>query len=176
MKTLNKKSAIAVKKQIYPVNFSHVGLTVPNLEEALDFYLNVMGWYHISGPIDVYEDDRESRLTTIGKLLYGEGWKKFRFAHLSAADGIGCEIFEFETNTHPISVNTPFSTGIFHFCVQDPNIEDLVARIEQYGGQRMCEIIELDPGKKPYKMVYVKDPFGNMIEIYTHSYERHNLG
>lgn len=162
------------KQNQYPVNFSHVGITVPNLEKALDFYLNVMGWYHLSGPIIVKEEEH-SRLTEIGKLLYGEGWKEFRFAHLSAADGIGCELFEFATNTDQQSVNTPFRTGIFHFCVQDPNIEDLVQRIEAYGGQRMCNIIELDPGNKPYKMVYVKDPFGNMIEIYTHSYERHNL-
>lgn len=27
------------------------------------------------------------------------------------------------------------------------------------------------PGEKPYKMVYMEDPFGNIIELYTHSYE-----
>jgi catechol-2,3-dioxygenase len=25
---------------------------------------------------------------------------------------------------------------------------------------------------KPYKAVYCEDPFGNIIEIYTHSYEQ----
>lgn len=164
------------KEKPYPINFSHVGITVPNLEEALVFYIEVMGWYPLSGPILVKEEESNNRLTEIGKLLYGKGWKQFRFAHLSSADGIGCELFEFATNTHQQSVNTPFQTGIFHFCVQDPNIEELVKRIEKHGGEKMCDIIELDPGNKPYKMVYVKDPFGNTIEIYTHSYERHNLG
>lgn len=159
----------------YPVNFSHVGITVPNLEAAIAFYIDVMGWYFISGPIVVTENEKGSRLAQIGRLLYGEGWTEFRFAHLSSADGIGCELFEFVNNTDEIAVNTPFRTGIFHFCVQDPAIEKLVERVVAHGGEQMCEIIELDPGNKPYKMVYVKDPFGNMIEIYTHSYERHNL-
>lgn len=32
-------------------------------------------------------------------------------------------------------------------------------------------IREYYPGEKPYKMVDVKEPFGNIFEIYTHSYE-----
>jgi len=27
------------------------------------------------------------------------------------------------------------------------------------------------PGEKLYRMVYCEDPFGNLIEIYSHSYE-----
>ena len=33
------------------------------------------------------------------------------------------------------------------------------------------EIIEQYPDDKPYRMVYCEDPFGNIIEIYSHSYE-----
>jgi len=32
------------KNKPYPVNFSHVGLTVPDLEKAIAFYLDVMGF------------------------------------------------------------------------------------------------------------------------------------
>ncbi|KIL50876.1 glyoxalase [Jeotgalibacillus campisalis] len=32
-------------------------------------------------------------------------------------------------------------------------------------------IREYYPNDKPYKMVYVEDPFGNIFEIYTYSYE-----
>ena len=158
----------------YPVCFSHVGITVPNLERAMDFYLNVMGWYHIAGPIIVNENE-ESRLSEISRGLYGKGWTRFRFAHLSSADGIGLEIFEFAHNDAPASVNTPFKTGVFHFCVQDPDVEGLVKRIVEAGGKQTSPINELAPGIKPYKMVYTQDPFGNMIEIYTHSYERQNM-
>ena len=27
------------------------------------------------------------------------------------------------------------------------------------------------PGEKPYRMVYCEDPFGNIFELYSHSYE-----
>jgi hypothetical protein len=27
------------------------------------------------------------------------------------------------------------------------------------------------PAEKPYRMVYMEDPFGNILEIYSHSYE-----
>jgi lactoylglutathione lyase family protein len=158
----------------YPVSFSHVGITVPNLDHALDFYLNVMGWYHIAGPITVIENE-DNALSRISKGIYGNGWQQFRFAHLSSADGIGLEIFEFAKNDASQSVNTAFKTGVFHFCVQDPDIETLVKRIVAAGGKQASPITELAPGKKPYKMVYTHDPFGNMIEIYTHSYELQNL-
>ena len=29
------------------------------------------------------------------------------------------------------------------------------------------------PGEKPYRMIYMEDPFGNILEIYSHSYELH---
>jgi hypothetical protein len=30
---------------------------------------------------------------------------------------------------------------------------------------------EYYPGEKPYRMVYSEDPFGNLVEIYSHRYE-----
>ena len=36
--------------------------------------------------------------------------------------------------------------------------------------QRM-PIREYYPGEKPYRMVYVEDPFGLIFEVYSHSYE-----
>lgn len=29
----------------YPRAFSHIGITVPNIKEAVKFYKDVMGWY-----------------------------------------------------------------------------------------------------------------------------------
>jgi catechol 2,3-dioxygenase-like lactoylglutathione lyase family enzyme len=40
------------------------------------------------------------------------------------------------------------------------------------GGQKKrMPIREYYPNEKPFKMVYVEDPFGIVFEIYTHSYE-----
>jgi uncharacterized glyoxalase superfamily protein PhnB len=55
--------------------------------------------------------------------------------------------------------------------VQDPEIEKLTEKIVAHGGKQRMTIREYYPGEKPYKMVYVEDPFGIVFEIYTHSYE-----
>ena len=40
-----------------------------------------------------------------------------------------------------------------------------------HGGKQRMPVREYYPGEKPYRMVYCEDPFGNLIEIYSHSYE-----
>ncbi|MCH7419661.1 hypothetical protein MMY83_19010, partial [Pseudomonas mosselii] len=39
------------------------------------------------------------------------------------------------------------------------------------GGKQRMPVREYYPGEKPYRMVYMEDPFGNILEIYSHSYE-----
>lgn len=153
----------------YPRNFSHIGLSVPDLEKAVQFYTDVLGWYVIMEPAEVLNDD-----TPIGQMcrdVFGNDWDKFRIAHLSTGDKIGVELFEFPQNEQPKDNFEYWKTGIFHFCVQDPDIEGLVEKVVAHGGKQRMPIREYYPNDKPYKMVYVEDPFGNIFEIYTHSYE-----
>ena len=35
----------------------------------------------------------------------------------------------------------------------------------------ICYQTKYFPGEKPYRMVYMEEPFGNILEIYSHSYE-----
>ncbi|QMT19049.1 lactoylglutathione lyase family protein [Planococcus maritimus] len=153
----------------YPRSFSHIGLSVPDLDKAVEFYTEVLGWYTIMEPAPVYNDD-----TAIGQMcrdVFGNDWKEFRIAHLATGDKVGVELFEFPQNEKPENNFEYWKTGIFHFCIQDPNIEELVEKIVQHGGKQRMPIREYYPDDKPYKMVYVEDPFGNIFEIYTHSYE-----
>ena len=34
----------------YPRTFSHIGISVPDVDKAVDFYSKVMGWYQIIKP------------------------------------------------------------------------------------------------------------------------------
>ena len=160
------------KKEImntYPKTFSHIGISVPNLDEAVKFYVEVMGWYTIMEPTVVKEESE----TAIGQMcidVFGKGWGTFKIAHISTGDKIGIEMFEFKNNEKPKDFEY-WKTGTFHFCVQDPNIEELVEKIVARGGKQRMPIREYYPKEKPYKMVYVEDPLGLVFEIYTHSYE-----
>ena len=154
----------------YPRTFSHIGISVPDLEKAVKFYTEVLGWYLIMKPTTITEDD-----SAIGEMctdVFGAGWDKFRIAHLSSGDRVCVEIFEFKNQQNHDNNFEYWKTGIFHFCVQDPNVEALADKIEEAGGKkRMDKPRYYYPGEKPYRMIYMEDPFGNILEIYSHSYE-----
>ncbi|MFI3239996.1 MAG: lactoylglutathione lyase family protein [Bacteroidales bacterium] len=158
------------REYVYPKSFSHIGITVPNLDEAVKFYQEVMGWYVIMHPTEIKEENE----TAIGQMcidVFGEGWGSFRIAHLATVDKIGIELFEFPVIKGERAEFNPFRTGLFHFSVQDPNIEELVKRIVAAGGKQRMPIREYYPNEKPFRMCYVEDSFGVVFEIYTHSYE-----
>lgn len=159
-----------MKDQAYPRRFSHIGITVPDIHKAVAFYQEIMGWYVIMGPTTV-KKERETAIGIMCLDVFGEDWQTFEIAHLSTADGIGVELFSFPDSKKSKPEFKPFNTGLFHFCVQDPNIEELTAKIVEKGGKQRMPIREYYPGEKPFKMVYVEDPFGIVFEIYTHSYE-----
>ncbi|MBP2498306.1 lactoylglutathione lyase family protein [Methylobacterium sp. PvP062] len=153
----------------YPRSFSHIGLSVSDLDAAVRFYTEVMGWYLIMPPTTVSEDT--SAIGLMCTDVFGAGWGSFRIAHLSTGDRVGVEIFEFRGAERREDNFEYRKSGVFHFCVQDPDVEGLVAKIVAAGGKQRMPVREYYPGEKPYRMVYVEDPFGNIFEIYSHSYE-----
>ncbi len=157
---------------VYPRNFSHIGISVTDIEKAVDFYKSVMGWYVIMAPTLV----KEEKDTAIGQMcidVFGEGFKEFKIAHMSTGDKIGIELFEFPQTPKVNAEFTPYRPSVFHFCVQDPDVEGLAKKIVEHGGKQRMPIRYYYPKEKPYAMVYMEDPFGNIIEIYSHSYELH---
>ena len=75
----------------YPRTFSHIGLSVTDLDKAVDFYTKVLGWYVIMPPTEIVSDN--SAIGVMCDDVFGEGWGSFRIAHLSTGDKIGVEIF-----------------------------------------------------------------------------------
>ena len=76
----------------YPRVFSHIGISVPDIEAAVVFYNSVMGWYVIMEPTIVEEE----KTTAIGQMcidVSDSGWGTFKIAHLSTGDRIGVELF-----------------------------------------------------------------------------------
>ena len=153
----------------YPRTFSHIGISVPDVEKAAKFYSEVMGWYHIMEPTIITEESD----TPIGQMcidVFGAGWGSFKIAHMSTGDKIGVEMFEFKNNETPKDFEY-WKTSTFHFCVQDPDIEGLVAKIERRRKAPAVAGRASAPSAPPYRMCYVEDPFGLIFEVYSHSYE-----
>ena len=105
----------------YPRNFSHIGITVTDLDKAVEFYTKVMGWYLIMPATTITEDD--SAIGVMCNDVFGPGWGSFRIAHLSTGDKIGIELFEFPNSEQRENNFEFWKTGVFHFSVQDPDVE-----------------------------------------------------
>lgn len=74
---------------------NHVGLTVEDLDSAVAWYTEVVGFRLIYGPLTISANDE----TTARKFrdFFGERWQEMRQAHLSTANGTGLELFEFQS-------------------------------------------------------------------------------
>ena len=152
-----------------PRTFSHIGLSVPDLDAAVAFYTQVLGFYLIMPPTPIEED--ESDIGVMCTDVFGPDWKRLRIAHLATGDRIGVELFEFDGHRPPESKLDFRAHGLFHFAVQAPDLEALLEKIVAAGGKQRMPVREYYPGQKPYRMVYVEDPFGIVFELYSHSYE-----
>jgi catechol 2,3-dioxygenase-like lactoylglutathione lyase family enzyme len=154
-----------------PKTINHIAISVPDLERALKWYQEVMGFTIIRGPTELTADD-----TQIGNALeniFGSKLKKLRIVWMSSANNVGFEIFQF-IEPKQVTKNRQieyWSGGVIHIAVTERNIEGLVKKVTETGGRQLTKIWELNPNKA-YKLVFCSDPFGNIIEIYSHSFEQ----
>jgi hypothetical protein len=92
------------------------------------------------------------------KDIHGPIFKKMRIVWLSSGDQVGIEIFEYLDPKAERRINDNFEywkSRFIHICITDPTLKSCVEKF-----QKMEEI------------AFCEDPFGNIIEIYTRSYEQ----
>jgi len=131
----------------YPRSFSHIGISVTDLDAAVKFYTEVMGWYLIMPQTTITEDD--SPIGVMCTDVFGAGWNSFRIAHLSTGDRIGVEIFEFNNAEKPEDNFEYWKTGVFHFCVQDPTWKALQRKSLRQAVNSACQFVNTSPAKSP---------------------------
>lgn len=150
-------------KQSYPRGVAHVGITVPAIEDAIDWYGSVLDFDLLMGPQEITHGEGNT-----GKLVadaLGE-FDTVKIAHMATGDGFALEFFEFP-DTQETEVD-PKQTGYFHICVIDPAIEDLASTIEETGGELTSDFWPIYPDQE-YRTTYCRNPWDNIIEIFTHS-------
>jgi catechol 2,3-dioxygenase-like lactoylglutathione lyase family enzyme len=151
-----------------PRAVNHIGLTVPDIFAAIDWYGAVLGFTHLMGPRVL---EAGSAATHETPSIFGPRFRKAFQAHLLSGNGVGLELFEFlDPRVERRADNFEYwKVGVFHVCVTDPDIEGLAARIVAAGGRQRVPVFAFIPGR-PYKLVYCEDPWGNVIEVFSHSY------
>jgi catechol 2,3-dioxygenase-like lactoylglutathione lyase family enzyme len=154
----------------HPVPVTHVGLTVTDIVAAAKWYTDILGCRHTIGPLHIKRDG--SHIGEVFRGIFGERFQEGYVCHLATANGVGIELFQFVTpHSEPAENNFEYwKTGVFHFCLVDPDIDGLAKRIADNGGKQRSAVWSLYEGE-PFQAVYCEDPWGNLIEIYSHSTE-----
>jgi len=148
---------------------NHVGVTVPDIDTAFTWYQNVLGCYGHVPPTEVTDDG--SYFGNLVKNLFGERFEGMRIAHLTTADGIGIELFQFLTPATEVPERTfeYWRGGIFHFCLTVDSVETTAATIAEAGGRQLSKVWRLF-NNKDYEVAYCQDPWGTVIELCNRPY------
>jgi hypothetical protein len=130
-----------------------------------------MGFTVVRGPTEL--DTSDIQVGNALRNVFGSKFRRLRIVWLSSGNNIGFELFQFIKPKQVIKNQQIeyWAGGIIHVAITERNIEELTKRIVETGGRQLNDICELNP-KKRHKLVFCSDPFGNIIEIYSHSFEQ----
>jgi catechol 2,3-dioxygenase-like lactoylglutathione lyase family enzyme len=155
-----------------PRAINHIGLSVPDLDRAVAWYTEVLGFRLIqpTATFELPENPGPNPLTD----AFGPEFRSVRVAQMSTGNGTGIELFEFlQPAYQPPETTFDYRRGgLFHFCVTDPDVDGLAQRIAATGGKIRSSQVWPFSEDRPYRLCLCEDPFGTVIEIYSHSQEQ----
>ena len=138
-----------------PINhLHHVGMSVPSLDEARRFYVDLLGFKELGE--GGFADDPE-----IDAIMGLEG-AAAKAAFLTFGD-FKIEMFEFAAPAQERDdAGRPVHRhGITHFCLDVTDVRALQARLKAAGMRFHSDPID----KAGVRTCYGRDPFGNVIEL-----------
>jgi len=136
------------------VGIHHVAVSVPDLDQALAFYRDLLGF-------EVVQEGSWDRDHPLADRAIGLDQTAARMAMLKAANAY-VELWEYR---HPEPVDRrarPCDWGYPHFALQVRGIAEEYARLKAAGMTFAGDPVDFGTSSA----IYGKDPFGNVIELY----------
>lgn len=150
--------------------FNHVGIGVGDIEAAISFYRQAFGCTLLREASEVSADGPDGEEAC--DVLSSRPFRRMLIAHLVTADGIGLELFQLLDPPH--ERRDPaleyWKSGTFHICLTATDLDATVDRITAGGGHSISKSWRRDPSDPSKRMIYCTDPWGTVIELYTHSF------
>lgn len=154
--------------------FNHVAVSVTDIDLAASWYQDILGMTLLLGPTEISASSPSSPdIAALVREVFGPKLGRFKICHLSSSNAVGIELFQFlEPVAELREENFEYwKTGFYHIAITEPKLEELAHRIAKAGGKQRTGVREIAPGSGK-KVCFCEDPFGNIIEIYSHSYEQ----
>lgn len=152
----------------------HVGITVPDIEEATRFFVEAFGAQKL---YDMLDEPLGGPLVEEGLgIPAGAVIEVIRMLRLG--NGPNLELFSYSGvgQARPV---VPSDFGIQHICIYVDDIDAAAERLQQAGGTLLSRPGELPGGDagQGNRYVYTRTPWGSTIELVTYpsaqAYERH---
>lgn len=151
----------------------HVGFTVPNLQDAIDFFVNVVGCepFYELGPFESDGDWMRTHLNVHERTVM----RRLKF--LRCANGSNFEIFEYESPDQRQEPPKNSDIGGHHVALYVDDIAAAVAFLKNKGIRVLGEPTERTSGPNAgQSWVYFLAPWGMQLELVSYpcgkGYER----
>ncbi|MFT4042175.1 MAG: VOC family protein [Gordonia sp. (in: high G+C Gram-positive bacteria)] len=149
-----------------PLPCNHIGITVPDVFAAIDWYSEVFGLTVLLPPRVLEPDSHAEARSALGPR-FRKAWQ----AHLLTGNGTGIEVFEFlDPRPESAEAAVPFvRRGSWHICLTHPDIPGVLDRAVSRGGVVLSEPAFFVPGR-PWQLAYLADPWGLVWEVMNGTY------
>jgi catechol 2,3-dioxygenase-like lactoylglutathione lyase family enzyme len=138
----------------------HVGFTVSDLERSLGFWEGALGMRQVM---------RQERRGGYLEAIVKEPDCYVLQCQLELTEGgTRVELFQYVEPEGDTVRTRPRDVGFAHVAVRCDAIEPLLERLVAAGGTPFGEVVEVDGGaNKGAKAVYVRDPDGHVLELFS---------
>jgi catechol 2,3-dioxygenase-like lactoylglutathione lyase family enzyme len=150
---------------------AHVAITVPDLDEAVDWYEAALDLRPLPGRVEADVAAGE-RMRAAMAEIYDDRCREARVAFLVDGAGVAIELFEFN-RAHDWDGPRDWEydrAGISHVGLRVRDLPAAVDRIQACGGRRRSRIMSAG-GDGSWRFCFCEDPFGTVLELQTHSQE-----
>ncbi len=150
--------------------FNHVGIGVGDIDAAVSFYRDAFDCRVLREPVEITADGPEGEEAR--DVLGSRPFRRMKIAHLATPDGVGLELFQLIDPPH--ERRDPdleyWKSGAFHFCMTASDLDATLERVLRLGGRQISRSWQRVPDDPSKRMVYCTDPWGSVIELYTHPF------
>ncbi len=146
----------------------HVGITIPNLDEAVAFYSELLGAAEIFrlGPFDAREiPGVEGKDWSLAHVNVVDA--KFTIAMLETKNGSRLELFQYDRpDDRRLTPPRNCDLGGHHIAFKVTNLDAVLAMKEKFNLTFMAGPIAITEGPAAgQRIIYVLDPWGNQLEL-----------